>query len=55
MYEVFVDVCAELHVPASDNQTREILAARIIELARGGKIDPDALRDRVILESRSAA
>jgi hypothetical protein len=55
MYEAFVDVCAELHIPASNNEAREIIAARIIDLARGGRIDADALRERVLLESKAVA
>jgi hypothetical protein len=55
MYEAFVDVCAELHIAKSDNEAREIIAARIIDLARGGIIDSDALRDRVLRESKALA
>lgn len=55
MYETFVDVCAELHIPQSDNQKRETIAARIIDLAREGIIDHDRLRDRVLLESKAVA
>jgi hypothetical protein len=55
MYEAFVDVCAELRIPKSDNEAREVIAARIIDLARGGIIDCDALRDRVLRESKAIA
>lgn len=34
-----------------DNQAREIVAARIIELARQGELDPTILRNRVIREA----
>jgi hypothetical protein len=55
MYEAFVDACDAVHIPQSDNQAREVLASRIIDLARGGIISADALRDRVIWESKSVA
>jgi len=48
-------VCAELRIYAGDRHGREIIAARIIDLARNGVFDADALRDRVLKESRSAA
>jgi hypothetical protein len=41
-----------LRVFAGDKRGREIIAARIIDLARNGLIDPTALRDRVIAEAR---
>jgi hypothetical protein len=34
-----------------DEKGREIIATRIIDLARSGLIDPTALRDRVIAEA----
>jgi hypothetical protein len=40
---------------AGDEQRREIVATRIIDLARNGVIDAKALRYRVLLESQSAA
>jgi hypothetical protein len=39
---------------SGDEKGREIIATRIIDLARGGLIDPTALRDRVIAEARLA-
>jgi hypothetical protein len=41
-----------LQVSAGDEKGREIIATRIIDLARSGLIDPAALRDRVITEAR---
>jgi hypothetical protein len=35
-----------------DEKGREIIATRIIDLARSGVIDPTALRDRIIAEAR---
>ena len=48
----FEETCIALQVYAGDEKGRETIAARIIDLARNGLIDPTALRDRVIAESR---
>ena len=42
--------CADLHVFAEDQRGREIVATRIIDLARSGVIDPAALHRRVVAE-----
>jgi hypothetical protein len=55
MYEAFVDVCDDLQIPKSDNYAREVIASRIIDLARGGRVEPDTLRNRVLRESRAIA
>ena len=52
MSKAFKEACIALQVYAGDEKGREIVAARIIDLARGGLTDPTALRDRVIAESR---
>ncbi len=44
--------CAELKVFAADLAGRQIIAARIIDLARSGVLDADALAKRVIDEGR---
>ena len=44
------DVCKELKIPG-DCMAREIIATRIIELARGGERSPTKLRDRLLLEA----
>jgi hypothetical protein len=49
---IFEETCIALQVPAGDENGREIIATRIIDLARSGLIDPAALRDRVITEAR---
>lgn len=49
------DVCNVLHIFAGDERSRQAIATRIIDLARGGVIDARALRDRVLLEARAAA
>ena len=45
--------CAALQVGAADTHARRIVATRIIDLARSGVIDANALRDRVLLEAKS--
>ena len=45
MSKAFEEACTALQVYAGDEKGREILA-------RGGLIDPTALRDRVIAEAR---
>jgi hypothetical protein len=52
MSKAFEETCIALRVHADDEKGREIIATRIIDLARGGLIDPTALRDRVIAEAR---
>jgi hypothetical protein len=39
----FEEACIALQVYAGDEKGREIIATRIIDLARGGLIDPNAL------------
>ena len=45
--------CRALDIPPDDRDHREVIAARIADLARAGVVDADALRDRVLLESRA--
>ena len=52
MSKAFEEACIALHVYAGDEKGREIIATRIIDLARNGLIDSTALRDRVIAEAR---
>ena len=52
MSKAFEGACIALRVYAGDEKGREIIATRIIDLARNGLIDPTALRDRVIAEAR---
>jgi hypothetical protein len=44
------DVCGMLNVE-HDQGAREVMAIRIIELARRGERDPEQLRDRVLREA----
>jgi hypothetical protein len=55
MSRAFEEACIALQIFAGDAQGRESVATRILDLARNGVIDPRALRDRVLLESRSVA
>src|ERR1700735_4309012 len=49
MSKAFEEACTALQVYAGDEKGREIIATRIIDLARGGLIDPTALRYSAIL------
>jgi hypothetical protein len=55
MSKAFEEACSALRVFDGDARGREIVATRIIDLARGGVIEANALRDRVLLEARFAA
>ena len=44
------DVCKVLNLP-DDNAAREVLAIRIIDLAKVGERSPTRLRDRVLHEA----
>lgn len=55
MSKAFEESCAALKIFAGDERGREIVATRIIDLARNGVIDAAALRDRVVQESRVMA
>jgi len=52
MSKAFGEACMALQVFAGDEKGREIVATRIIDLARNGLVDPNALRDRVVSEAR---
>jgi hypothetical protein len=52
MSKALDEACAALQV-AGQMKDREIIAVRIIELARKGVIDATALRDRVVEAMRS--
>jgi hypothetical protein len=52
MSKAFEEACHALQVFAGDEKGREIVATRIIDLARNGLTDPKALRDRVIAAAR---
>ncbi|HWX85780.1 MAG TPA: hypothetical protein VNZ48_19440 [Xanthobacteraceae bacterium] len=47
------DVCNALKI-AGDSAAREVIAVRIIELARRGERSPTRLRDRLLAEANGA-
>lgn len=49
----YEEACLALGVVADDARSREIIATRVIDLARNGVSDPNALRDRVLAESQA--
>jgi len=55
MATVLDAVCRELHVPETALEERQIIAARILDLARGGVTDVETLRSRVLSEARRTA
>jgi hypothetical protein len=48
------DVCKTLNLQ-NDSSAREVMAVRIIELAKAGEFSPTRLRDRVLREANMAA
>ena len=48
------DVCKTLNLQ-DDSSAREVMAVRIIELAKAGELSPRRLRDRVLQEASMAA
>ena len=54
MSRAFNDACNALCIFAGDEHGRQVIAARIIDLASAGVIDANALRDRVLKEARTA-
>ena len=52
MSKAFDEACTALQLYASDENGREIITTRIIDLARrGGVVDAAELRDRVVAEA----
>ena len=52
MSEALERACTALHINGQPHD-REIVAARIIELARNGVSDPEALSERVVAETKA--
>jgi hypothetical protein len=50
----FEQVCATMNIPATADREREVVAVRIIDLARSGVLDAEVLRNRILLEAGSA-
>ena len=53
MSRAFEQACAALRVFAGDERGRQLVARRVIDLARNAVIDEAALRDRVLLEAKA--
>src|SRR5438105_5381279 len=51
MSMAFDDACKVLKISETETQRREVVAARIIEIARRGEHSPTLLRDRVLKEA----
>lgn len=47
------ETCQALCIPPDAREDREIIAARIVDLARAGLVDRTALRQRVLNEART--
>jgi hypothetical protein len=50
----FDDICREMDLPVTATVAREVVAMRVIDLAREGLIDPARLKARVLHEVRLA-
>jgi hypothetical protein len=50
----FDDICLEMDLPVTATVAREVVAIRVIDLAREGLIDPVRLTDRVLHEVQMA-
>jgi hypothetical protein len=50
MSAAFEDVCKAVEVSGRSDVTKEVIATRIIELARRGETDPIAMREVVLSE-----
>ena len=50
MGTAFEDVCKALEASGRTDVTREIIAIKIIQLARGGETHPIVLREKVLSE-----
>ena len=49
----FDGICKEMKLPDTAKDAREIVAMRIIDLAREGVLDPQVLCERVLHEARA--
>jgi hypothetical protein len=49
----FDDICKEMHLPHAASEAREVVATRVIDLAREGVLDPHVLCARVLHEARA--
>jgi hypothetical protein len=54
MADALYDVCETLKIPEESAYERDVIAERILELAREGILDAPTLRDRVLAERSQA-
>ena len=54
MSRALEEACTALHIADSQSHEREVIATRIIDLARTGVIDARALCDRALSEAKTA-
>jgi hypothetical protein len=52
MSAAFEQICKAFNIPPEDTHDRDVIAARIIDLARNGLTEPSALRERILREGR---
>ena len=50
----FEEICRAMNLPEAAMVPREVVAMRVIELAREGVLEPTLLRERVLDEVRAA-
>jgi hypothetical protein len=55
MSKAFGEACNALRIFAGDVRGRETIAARVIDLARDGIIDPSTVVERILSESMAVA
>jgi hypothetical protein len=49
----FDDICKEMNLPQTALDAREVVAVRVIDLAREGVLDPQVLCARILHEARA--
>ena len=49
----FDGICGSLHVPYDARECRRLIAARVIEVARDGELDPANIYGRILRERMS--
>lgn len=55
LHRAYSEVCAKLGIFAGDMRGQEAVAMRVIDLAKSGVLNVDALRDRVLAEIGAVA
>ena len=51
MSKALDDICRALKLPDGDHQARQVIAERVIDLARTGERNASVLRDRLLKEA----